>query len=532
MNLAAHLLRAGLSSREAPALAFGSKVTASYGALAGRVAGLAGALRDRLDLQPGDRVALAMRNCPDYLEALYACWHAGLAAVPMNAKLHPAELRYMLEDSGAKACFATADLAAEVAGQTKDLPDVRALIEIGSAEHDRLLSGDPMAMVPRAPDDLAWLFYTSGTTGRPKGARLTHRNLLAMALSYFVDVDPVAPGDSILHAAPMSHGSGLYMVPHVMAGALNVVPESGQFDPAEMLALLPTQRGVTCFFAPTMVKRLVEAPALADADLTNLKTIVYGGGPMYVDDLKLAMERLGNRLVQIYGQGESPMTITALTRAQHTARDHPRYEARLASVGRAQSVVEVRVADPEDNSLPAGELGEILVRGESVMPGYWRNPDDSAKTLQGGWLHTGDMGVLDADGFLTLKDRSKDLIISGGANIYPREIEEVLQTHEAVRECAVIGRKHPDWGEEVLAFVVAKPGSDLTAEALDVLCLSRIARFKRPKHYRFVVELPKNAYGKILKTTLRDRVDEDGANDNGTAGDGVKTDSTPNLQSK
>ena len=527
MNLAAHLIRAGLASRDAPALALGDRVIADYGTLAGRVARLAGALRKRLGLETGDRVALIMRNGPDYLEVLYACWHAGLAAVPMNAKLHPAELRYMLENSGAKVCFASADLATEIAPQTEGLDGFRALIEIGSAEHAALLDGEPTAMVPRAPDDLAWLFYTSGTTGRPKGARLTHRNLLAMALSYFVDVDPIAPNDSILHAAPMSHGSGLYMVPHVMAGALNVVPKSGQFDPAEVLALLPAQRGVTCFFAPTMVKRLIETPTLAGTDLANLKTIVYGGGPMYVDDLKLAMERLGNRLVQIYGQGESPMTITALTRAQHAERDHPRYEARLASVGRAQSVVEVRVADSEDEALPPGELGEILVRGDAVMPGYWQNPEASAKALRGGWLHTGDMGVLDEDGFLTLKDRSKDLIISGGANIYPREIEEVLQTHTAVQECAVIGRKHPEWGEEVLAFVVARPGSALTVEALDTLCLSRIARFKRPKHYRFVAELPKNAYGKILKTALRDLAEEEDKDNEAKAADVA-----PNLQSK
>lgn len=517
MNLAAHLIRAGRSRREAPALALGGTVVADYGTLARRVASLAGALRGRLGLAPGDRVALVMRNCPDYLEVLYACWHGGLAAVPMNAKLHPAELRYMLENSGAKVCFATAELAGAVALQTEGLEGFRAVIEIGSAEHASLLAGEPAALAAREPDDLAWLFYTSGTTGRPKGARLTHRNLLAMALSYFVDVDPIAPTDSILHAAPMSHGSGLYMVPHVMAGALNAVPESGQFDPAELLGLLPAQRGVTCFFAPTMVKRLVEAPALAATDLTPLKTIVYGGGPMYVDDLKRAMARLGNRLVQIYGQGESPMTITALTRAQHAERDHPRHDARLASVGRAQSVVEVRVADGEDNGLPPGELGEILVRGEPVMPGYWQNPEASAETLRGGWLHTGDMGVLDEDGFLTLKDRSKDLIISGGANIYPREIEEVLQSHAAVRECAVVGRTHPDWGEEVLAFVAAIPGSGLTAAALDALCLSRIARFKRPKHYRFVAELPKNAYGKVLKTALRDLAETAGDDDAGQA---------------
>ncbi|MGF1609306.1 MAG: long-chain fatty acid--CoA ligase [Kiloniellales bacterium] len=515
MNLAVLLARAGRSSREAPAVALGPAVLASYGQLAARVAALAGGLRGRFGLAPGERIGLAMSNCPQYLEVLYGCWHAGLVAVPMNAKLHPAELAFMLENSGARLCFASPALAPAINGaigeQSSRLPALSALIEVGSRDYERLFEAHAIEPLSRAPDDLAWLFYTSGTTGRPKGAMLSHRNLMAMALSYFVDVDQIAPGDSILHAAPMSHGSGLYIVPHVMAAACQVIPESGQFDPAELFALLPAHRGVTCFFAPTMVKRLVSHPAAATADRSNLKTVVYGGGPMYVEDLKQAMGTLDNVFVQIYGQGESPMTITSLTRAQHADHCHPRYEARLGSVGRAQSVVEVRIADPkdrsDDRSLPPGELGEVLVRGDAVMLGYWQNPEASAATLRGGWLHSGDLGVLDEDGFLTLKDRSKDVIISGGSNIYPREIEEVLLGHEGVLECAVIGRSHPDWGEEVMAFVVARPGEQLSPEALDALCLARIARFKRPKVYRFVEALPKNSYGKVLKTALREMAD-------------------------
>ncbi|MCH9000808.1 MAG: AMP-binding protein, partial [Proteobacteria bacterium] len=233
-------------------------------------------------------------------------------------------------------------------------------------------------------------------------------------------------------------------------------------------------------------------------------TVIYGGGRMYVEDLKQAMARLGNRFVQIYGQGESPMTITALSRAEHRNRDHPRYQARLASVGRAQTVVEVRVADREDRTVAPGELGEVLLRGDSVMLGYWDDPAATAATLRGGWLHSGDLGVMDEDGFLTLKDRSKDVIISGGANIYPREVEEILQRHPAVLECAVVGRPHAEWGEEVVAFVVARPGAALETAALDALCLARIARFKRPRVYRFVDALPKNDTGKVLKTELRD----------------------------
>jgi long-chain acyl-CoA synthetase len=237
--------------------------------------------------------------------------------------------------------------------------------------------------------------------------------------------------------------------------------------------------------------------------LDGLKTIVYGGGPMYLQDINRALEVLGPRFVQIYGQGESPMTITALSRFHILDSAHPRHDERLASVGVAQAAMEVRVADENDASLAAGEVGEVLVRGDAVMKGYWRNPEATAETLRNGWLHTGDVGSLDQDGFLTLRDRSKDLIISGGANIYPREVEEVLLRHPDVSEVSVVGRPHEEWGEEVVAFVVARNGAALNEEELDRLCLDHIARFKRPRAYRFVSELPKNNYGKILKTELR-----------------------------
>jgi long-chain acyl-CoA synthetase len=369
-----------------------------------------------------------------------------------------------------------------------------------------LTQGDPAALTPRAPEDVAWLFYTSGTTGRPKGAMLTHRNLLAMTLSYFADVDRIGPADAILHAAPMSHGSGCYILPHAARGACQVIPASGGFDPAEIVALLRHWRGVTMFAAPTMVKRLAEHPAAAASDHPGLKTIVYGGGPMYRADLDRASAVLGDRLAQIYGQGESPMCITALDKAAHAERGHPRHDARLASVGRAQAVVEVIVADDADRPLPPGAPGEVLVRGDSVMAGYWRDPEASARTLRGGWLHTGDIGVLDEDGFLTLRDRSKDLIIAGGANIYPREVEEVLLRHPAVAEAAVVGAPDAAWGERVVAFVVARPGVPCDPAALDAFCLAQIARFKRPRAYHLVEALPKNSYGKVLKTELRARL--------------------------
>jgi long-chain acyl-CoA synthetase len=503
MTVARLLSRAGAAMADHPAIRLGARPVITYGGLAGRAARLAGALRGRLGLAAGDRVAVVMTNAPEYIEILFACWHAGLLAVPVNAKLHAREFAFILDDCGARLVVVSPDLATTLAEAVRLAETDPLVIETGTADWRRLDDAEAMAPWAAAAADAAWLFYTSGTTGKPKGAVLSHRNLMAMTTSYFVDVDSIAPGDGLLHAAPMSHGSGLYILPHVAAMATQVIPESGHFDPAEVFDLIAAHPGLAFFAAPTMVHRLIGAPRAGDADTRGLKTIVYGGGPMYVEDCKAALTFFGPKLVQIYGQGESPMTITALPKRVHADTGHPRYDRRLGSVGYAQSVVEVRVAGPDDAALPDGAVGEILVRGDSVMAGYWNRPEATAETLRGAWLHTGDMGSLDGDGFLTLRDRSKDVIISGGTNIYPREVEEVLLLDDAVQEVSVIGRPHPDWGEEVVAFIVAKPGRSIVPETLDRLCTDHIARFKRPKEYRVVDALPKNHYGKVLKTELR-----------------------------
>ena len=495
MNQALWLSRSALSHPSMPAVASGLRVVASYGELAERAARLASALRDRFGLLPGDRVAIVAKNSPAYLALLYGVWHAGLAAVPANAKLHGAELGYILEHSGARVCFASPGIDTEIAAHAPHT--LERVITIGSSEFDALFTADGTDVVPRDGGDLAWLFYTSGTTGRPKGAMLTHRNLAAASEAYAAEVDPIASGDAIVHAAPMSHGSGLYIMAHVAKLGVQVVPESGGFEPAEVFDLLEHWRRASMFAAPTMIKRLVDCPA--DCRAENIRTLIWGGAPMYVEDAMQALDRFGPRLAQIYGQGEAPMTVTTLSKADIADRSHPRWRERLASAGKRFSSVEVIIADADNTPLPPGETGEILCRGEIVMAGYWRNDEATAASLRGGWLHTGDVGAFDAEGYLHLKDRSKDLIISGGSNIYPREVEEVLVTHPNVREVSVIGRPDREWGEAVVAYIV---GHAEPAE-LDALCLSHIARFKRPKDYVFVDALPKNNYGKILKTELR-----------------------------
>ena len=242
------------------------------------------------------------------------------------------------------------------------------------------------------------------------------------------------------------------------------------------------------------------------APIDSIRTVFYGGAPMYLENLKEALSVLGPRLWQGYGQGETPNTITCLSKAMHVDDGHPRFEQRLASVGVARSGVEVRLVDDAGADVPVGEIGEIVCRSDVTMRDYWNNPQATASALRDGWLHTGDLGAFDEDGFLTLKDRSKDVIISGGSNIYPREVEEVLLQHPDVLEVSVIGARHADWGEEVIAFVVPRAGRSVSDEDLDRLCLENIARFKRPKRYLRIDELPKSPYGKVLKTALRDRL--------------------------
>jgi long-chain acyl-CoA synthetase len=502
MNIALWLESTAHSTPSAPALLRGTEIVANYREFAQHAAAIAAGLKDRHGIAPGDHVAVFMPNCIEYLECLYGIWWAGAVAVPVNAKLHGREAAWILQHAEAKLAFVTGKSAAALR-EAPELPASTILLSTEEPAFQAMRRAASRASpARRAPSDLAWLFYTSGTTGRPKGAMLSHGNLVAMSMSYLADVDPVTAEDAAFYAAPMSHGAGLYNFVHVRCGARHIVPPSGGFDPPEIFGLARELRNVSMFAAPTMVRRLAEEARDSGETGEGLKTIVYGGGPMYLADIRAALAVLGPRFVQIYGQGETPMTITALARQWHrcdTAEDL----RRLGTVGRAQSVVEVRVVDEDGTPLPAGADGEIEVRGLTVMAGYWRDPEATAKSLRGGWLGTGDIGRMDADGFLTLTDRSKDVIISGGSNIYPREVEEVLLQHPAVQEASVIGEADAEWGESVVACIVIRSGQEATDAMLDAHCVASIARFKRPKRYLRLSELPKNSYGKVLKTELR-----------------------------
>ena len=505
MNIAEWLAATARARPEAPALLTGFDLDADYRTFAQRAASVGAALARDFGIAPGDRVALFAGNCTPYLECLYGIWWIGAVAIPINAKLHGREAAWICSNGGARLAFVSGDTVGALIEAKDDLPAGMKMLSVESGEYLTMRSGEGSpSPLERGTGDLAWLFYTSGTTGRPKGVMISHGNLVAMSLCYMADVDHATSDDSALYAAPISHGAGLYNFPITRVGGRHVVPESGGFDPDEVLNLGRQFDNVVMFAAPTMVRRLVDAAKRRGENGEGLRTIIYGGGPMYLADIRDAIATMGQRFVQIYGQGESPMTITALSRDWHRRTEHPRYLERLSSVGSAQSVMRVRITDKDGKPLPAGETGEVEAKGTAVMLGYWNNPAANAETLKDGWLRTGDVGRLDEDGFLTLSDRSKDVIISGGTNIYPREVEEALLTHPDVREVSAIGAPDPDWGEIVVACVVLEEGATADDAKLDAHCLASIARFKRPKRYVYLDALPKNNYGKVLKTSLRE----------------------------
>jgi acyl-CoA synthetase (AMP-forming)/AMP-acid ligase II len=465
----------------------------------------------KLGVRPGDNVAILQYNTPEFFETLFACFKAGCGTVPINFRLHPKEFAFIINHSGAKAVIFSQEFNASIRQVRAQIPRAKHLITLSGGggnllDYEKLLgdAGAEMDDADVAPDELAWLFYTSGTTGMPKGAMLTHRNLLAMTMNFYADICPgFGPDDVILHAAPLSHGSGLYGLPNIGKGALNVILESKSFDPELVFKTIARYRVTNMFAAPAMVKMMVDHPAASQYDHSCLRSIIYGGAPMLVEDLKEAVQKLGPCLVQLFGQGESPMTITYLPHRDHVIDGTTVKQERLASAGIPRTDVEVKIFDQDDNELPPGKIGNIVTRSDLVMKGYWRNPEATAATIRNGWLDTGDMGYLDDNGYLFIMDRSKDMIISGGENIYPREIEEVLIRHPAVREVSVIGVPDAKWGEAIKAVVALVPGQRSTENELIAFCKEHIASYKKPKSVDFVENLPKNNYGKILKRELR-----------------------------
>ncbi|MFC7518968.1 AMP-binding protein [Herbaspirillum sp. GCM10030257] len=506
MNLSQLFQRSVQMYPDCTAVACGEQVRRTYRQLHQRVGALAHWFRQDLGLQPGDRLLIVLKNCPEYIEILLAAWRAELCVVPVNSKLHPNEIAEMAEDAGARKCLSHGSLAAAL----RDHPAIRAqldVIDTGEGDYLKALAS-PQLPVGGSCDEnaLAWLFFTSGTTGRSKGVMITHANMVNVALNFLSDMQPVSQGDAIVHVAPLSHGSGIYSIPYWIKGGTQVLPESGGFDEVELFSLLDTHQRASLFAAPTMVQRMVRHASENNVRPSGLRALLVGGAPFYIEDIKAAVQCFGPKIAQVYGQGESPMTISRISAEQLGAAVNAGDSELLGSVGFAMTSVQISIADGDGRPVTAGELGEVIVRGPVVMAGYWNNPQATASTIVDGALRTGDIGLIDERGLLHLRDRSKDVIISGGTNIYPREVEEVLLKHPGVAEVSVVGAPDPEWGESVVAFIVRRPNAAVEDADLDAHCLSAIARFKRPKRYIYVSDLPKNGIGKVLKRELQKRI--------------------------
>jgi acyl-CoA synthetase (AMP-forming)/AMP-acid ligase II len=510
MNVGTFFTKSARTFPERLAIAYGD-YELTYQQANARINKLANALVG-MGIKKGENVAILLHNCPEFIETLFACFKAGIGTVPINFRLHPKECSFIIDNSEAVAVILGDDFKDSLYALKNEMPRVKNYICItnpleGMLYYEDLLKGQPPIFVDVdvERDDLAWLFYTSGTTGQPKGAMLTHHVLMMMTMNFFADMTPLGPDDVILHAAPLSHGSGLYSLPNVAKGAANVMLRSKTFDPKLVFETIQRKNVTNMFMAPAMIKRLITSPEIDKYDLSSLKCIHYGGAPIYVEDLKTSVRKLGQVFVQLFGQAESPMTISYLSKEEHLLEGTDEQMKRLTSAGIPRTDVEVKIFDENDKELPPGKMGEIVVRGEVVMKGYWRNPKATAETLRGGWLHTGDLGVMDEKGYVYILDRAKDMIISGGENIYSREIEDIILLHPAVHEVAVIGVPDETWGEAIKAIVALKEGQKATKEDIINFCKEHLASFKKPKSVEFIDAIPKNPYGKVLKRELREK---------------------------
>ena len=449
-------------------------------------------------LAVGDRVGTWLENSIRCIELDFALAKAGLVRVSLNPKLTAREAEFILADADAKAVFHDASFSAGVAEFLSKLPLLKTVVCVETGHEAFLGKGGAQAPGVRFdPEHTYCLFYTSGTTGRPKGVMLSHRAILQVSYNLSMETGPWETGEKILLMQPMSHGAGFFVLPYVFKGGACVIMP--QFDAAEALRLAALHGIETIKLIPTMLQRILRIPGVEKTRLPKLRAMIYGASPMPNEPLRKAIEVFGPaKLIQIYGQSECPVTLTILSADEHRL-DNPHPE-RLTSAGRAWTGVEIRIEDAEGKAVPDGTIGEVVLRGTHMMSGYWKRPDLTAEVLRDGWLRTKDMGMRDAAGMVYLLGRKDEMIISGGYNIAPREVEDVLYQHAGVQEAAVVGEADVEWGQAVVAYIALK---DPAADLGEILEHARKALgFKRPKRLYVVGELPKNAAGKIQKKAL------------------------------
>jgi acyl-CoA synthetase (AMP-forming)/AMP-acid ligase II len=462
----------------------------SYKEMIERAHALAAYFHDK-GFQKGDRIGILMANRLEHIELDVAVALAGLVKVPLNYRLHPKEHQYMLEDAGLTLIIGDMELIDAIGSDLEVLPVGESYEKVVQSQLGNRFFENV------SEDDLFAIMYTSGTTGNPKGVMLSHRNMIAGALSLAI-VCEADYDDIIGHVAPLTHGSNFLSHVAWLYGSTQVVFD--KFEPEEFVNDLAKEAVSIIFLVPTMVNLMIQHPRFDPAKLSTLKTINMAGSPIAASKLEQALSLTGPIFAETYGQVEAPMCITMMPKKE--------LGTHLESCGRTGLFVNVKIVDDEGKEVEAGEIGEIICKGSLVMQGYWNNAQATADTLKDGWLHTGDLGWKSEEGYVHIVDRKKDVIISGGVNIYPREVEEVLSLHPGVKETCVIGVPDEKWGENIVAYIVQNGTAPVTTDELLTLCIENMASFKKPKEIYLVDELPKSSYGKILKRELRDNHEE------------------------
>ncbi|MBL0406715.1 acyl-CoA synthetase [Microvirga aerilata] len=473
-----------------------------------RVDAMAAALAAR-GVKKGDRILVQSKNGNQMFESMFACFRLGAVWVPTNYRQTPGEVAYLAQSSGASAMICHCDFPEYVAAAREAAPAIRFVVSIGASafgeDYDALVTQHSGQSVPIASvehDDPCWFFYTSGTTGRPKAAVLTHGQMAFVITNHLCDLMPgTTHRDASLVLAPLSHGAGIHQLVQVARGVKTVLLKSDRFDADEAWDLVAHWRITNMFTVPTIVKMLTEHPSVDAHDHSSLRYMIYAGAPMYREDQKHALRKLGKVLVQYFGLGEVTGNITVLPPALHETEDAP--GVKVGTCGYERIGMQVSIQDDQGRELKAGETGEICVCGPAVFAGYYDNPEANAKAFRDGWFRTGDLGHLDEEGFLYITGRASDMYISGGSNVYPRETEEKILTHPAIAEVAILGVPDRTWGEVGVAVCVLRPNATLNEPELLAWLEGKVARYKLPKRVFFWDALPKSGYGKITKKDVR-----------------------------
>lgn len=511
MNLAHFVTQSARRHPERVAFVYGS-LALTWSQLDQRIDAMALALVERFGIKKGDRILVQSQNCNQMFESMFACFRIGAIWVPTNFRQTPEEVAYQARTSGAVGMICGSAFARHQTACAEASGSLRFFVSIGSSsfgpDYDAIVAaylGRTAETVAVNRDDPCWFLFTSGTTGHPKAAILTHGQMAFVITNHLCDLMPgTTEDDASLVVAPLSHGAGVHQLTQVARGAATVLLATERFDVEAAWALIETWRITNIFTVPTILKLLVEHPSVDCYDHSSLRYIIYAGAPMYRSDQKFALTKLGPVLVQYFGLGEVTGNITVLPPNYHRIDDDD--GARIGTCGFERTAMEVSIRTPEGKELTAGETGEICVIGPAVFPGYYNNPEANLKAFRDGWFRTGDLGHLDHEGFLYITGRASDMYISGGSNIYPREIEEKIVTHPDIHEAVVVGVPDPIWGEVGVAVCVAKTSSVITAADLDNWLKDKVARYKLPKKILFWSELPKSGYGKVAKKDIKERL--------------------------